>query len=284
MRKWKSFDDYQKWKLDSNEIHYQVTGDKIPLRIDISQEEEEFICCKELYRQMKKKNISMKCKLGKYDICPEIQELYNENKKLADDTKPFWFLTINPKPEFDEKWEEVWDTVCSFVKGHCYLKEGIVAVEQRGTTSAKGIHYHILASKHNIAEYRLRQNMRIFEQYCDPIKGKYDKVINIKKKDIDYLQDKVEYLKGHKLDDRKPEKVEYDRIWRKSVGLEDYYDFDCLPTRKSKSLGRGGARKGSGVKIGTKRGPYKKKQQPEGVYDPKGSKLKTATPCLTMTF
>lgn len=283
MKKFKCFEEYEKWRLDENEKHFLVTGERIPLTIDICPIQKEFVCYNELYIQMKKKNITMKCKLGKETTCPELQKLYDENKQLKLDTQNFWFITINPKPEFDKKWEAVFDVVCAFVKGHCYLREGIVAVEQRGETSAKGIHYHILISKHNIKKYRLKEHCRVFEQFCDPHpKFGYSKVINILEKDIDYLQDKIDYLMGKKLDDRKPEKVAYDREWRKQQGLENYYDFDTLPTRKSKSLGSGGTRKGSGVKLGTKRGPYKKRQ-PKSVCDSKESKLQ-APSNLTLTF
>ena len=57
MKKFKTFEEYRNWLDDANEKHFLVTGEKIPLTIDISSTEEEFICCKELYRQMKKKNI-----------------------------------------------------------------------------------------------------------------------------------------------------------------------------------------------------------------------------------
>lgn len=175
---------------------------------------------------------------------PHLQNAYNEVKKIKEDTKPFYFITINPKPDTDFK-EFV--AKVNTIRNLSWISKMYWVFEQRGDSHAskgKGFHSHILLEKFDNEMGKIKSQMRrMFKDMCSQ---PYENTINVYQKKREWLEDKLEYIKGNKTDSEKPEKVIIDKLWREEQGLESVYTFDCLTDKKQSN--RGGARKGSGRK------------------------------------
>lgn len=228
----------------------------------ITPEIYEAYAIEEIMKAQMKKNVKLKLMDNEYiKTQPFLQKLYNDNIKRMEAKKPFYFITISPKPDTDflDFKSSVEDCI-----NWIFMEEGMLSYEQRGDneeTRGTGFHVHILLSKSNIEPKRLFTRLvDKFKRFCEPQNGSYTHVINVKQKKRDFIQDKIDYITGKKNDDDKPNKVNQDVIWRREQGLEEFYSFDCNTDKTVKGL-RGGARPNCGVKKGTKRGPYKKKNK-----------------------
>lgn len=186
-----------------------------------------------------------------------VQELYNEKQRRKELNKPFYFITLNPKQdcEFEPFKDAVGDISC-----WSWVDKCLWVFEQRGSTEeemGKGFHAHVLISNYNIEKGKLKTQIRNkFKKFCLDIES----CINIQQKKREWLNDKLEYIMGKKLDEGKPEKQEIDTLWREKMNLKQFYSFDILTDKRRISKNMGGRREGSGVKKGTKRGKYKCKK------------------------
>lgn len=236
-------------------------------------------------------NAQLKCNVFPNQL---IQDWYNEQSEILNSCKDFWFITINPNPKHDKDWEEILDSLFA-LKALKPYEEFYISMEQRACYPEpyRGIHFHMLLSKYNIEKARINKFFtERFKKYCSPEKktnkktGKtyedWSSVINLKLKGRKYFQDKLDYISGKKTDDDKPEKCENDKRMWEEFQIQGFWDFDNIPTRKSKSSA-GGARTGSGVKLGDKRGQYKKKKTPESKEKTQnlGGKLEKVTTLVT---
>ena len=183
-----------------------------------------------------------------------VQDLYNEKQKRKENKKPFYFITINPKPDIDfNEFKSNIEDISTFT----WVEKCYWVFEQRGNnndTIGNGFHAHILIEKHNCEFGKMKSQItNKFKKFVGIVS---DNTINIQKKKREWLNDKLEYIMGKKYDEGKPEKQEIDLIWRKNNNLENYYTFDTLTDKKRVSNNKGGRRIGSGVKLGDKRGKY----------------------------
>ena len=189
------------------------------------------------------------------------QILHNEVMKMEleekERKKPFWFITISPKPDaVFEQFKSNIEDISTFI----WCEKCFWTFEQRGTCEedmGEGFHAHIILDKYNISPSKLKTIIKNkFEKFV--VVDKYiDNKINILEKAREYLLDKMEYITGKKIDEDKPQKVEMDKKWREKLGLKLFYSFDILTDERRISTSLGGRREGSGVKKGTKRGKYK---------------------------
>lgn len=209
----------------------------------------EAYAIEEMMKNLNKKLIKMKLDNNELmNSQPHLQKLHNEVKERQEKLKPFYFITISPKPntEFDDFKTSIEECI-----NWIFMEEGIYAYEQRGGNDKEcgnGFHVHIILIKYNVKPKTLyKRLLSKFQKFCEPKNGSYENVINVRQKRSEFLQDKLDYIRGLKHDDDKPEKVYQDKIWRQKLNLQDYYTFD-LDTDKEVKGKRGGAREGSGRK------------------------------------
>lgn len=133
----------------------------------------------------------------------------------------YWALiTVNPKPEVTI--ENLKQSVEKFVN-RTFAEVAIWAFEQRGEEVANihGIHSHIFVRrKADVAPARIK---------AFATKDFGNLVGNEKHIDIKYFTDAdsingINYVKGVKKSEEKVQKVTMDKLWRQTVGLEDYYE------------------------------------------------------------
>lgn len=194
-----------------------------------------------------------------------VQDLYNEKIKRKEMKKPFYFITLNPKPDVDfNEFKSAVDDITTW----SWVELMTYAFEQRGTTietAGNGFHAHIIIEKYNIEFGKMRTQIRNkFSKFC----LNNENCINIQKKKREWLKDKIDYIKGkNKSGDGKDIKQDIDIYWRKKLQLKEFYVFDTLTDKKGVSNNHGGRRKGSGVKLGTKRGKYKCKKNNKHIIE-----------------
>ncbi len=225
------------------------------VRFGIEQEFTAPVINNELYTAyaieelMKKKSKQLlEMKLNNNELSnsqPFLQNIHNEIKTRKEKLKPFYFITISPKEGIDyEEFFEAVRTACNWI----FMEEGMYAYEQRGTKDIHGIHVHIVLMKYNVKPKTLQSRMETkFKQFCEPCKGSYEYVINVRQKKSEFLQDKIDYITGKKNDDDKSEKIYLDKIMREKYNLKEYYTFDLYTDKEVKGK-RGGAREGAGRK------------------------------------
>ena len=213
------------------------------------------------------------------------QIVHNERKRRTEENKPFWFITISPKPDCDfNEFKSAIEDVSTFI----WAEKLKWTFEQRGTTDqdmGTGFHAHIILEKYNIAPSKLKTIMKNkFSKFV--VVDKYiDNKINILEKKPEFLQDKLDYIMGKKIDEDKPMKVETDKKWREKLGMKLFYSFDILTDERRISKSLGGRREGSGVKKGTKRGEYKGKKKCKKINtENKIQEIKFVKQKKTLTF
>lgn len=134
----------------------------------------------------------------------------------------FVFITVNPKSGVS--FEDFDKQVRKLLKRNMFV--GVLAVyEQRGKNEqeiGKGFHAHILAERNlNYKPSKVAKNTKnTFKGVCD-VNRSY--LMNIQFTGPDFASDKQEYILGtNKTGDGKDLKQNMDKLWRSSLGLEDY--------------------------------------------------------------
>lgn len=234
--------------------------------------------------EMRKKNIfkKIKIKLEQNEYLNtkwnEDQILHNEVKKMdkiyKENKKPFWFITICPKPgaDFNEFKSSIEDISTFIWVDKCYW-----CFEQRGETlenAGEGFHAHVILEKYNIAPSKLKTIMKNKFSKFITVDKYIDNKINLLQKQKEFLQDKLDYIMGLKQDETKPLKCEIDKKWREQLNLKLFYQFDILTDERRISNSLGGRREGSGVKKGTKRGKYKCKKNNKHIVENEINEIK----------
>ena len=163
-------------------------------------------------------------------------------KSIREQQKPFLFITINPKTDSDLN---KFISKVHSVKNLSWIDKMYYVFEQRSSTkedAGQGFHSHLLIEDYKNELGKIKsQFVRMFSDFC----GKpYMNTINVQQKKKEWLEDKLDYIKGKKLDEEKPEKVIIDNYWRQQKSIEKLYTFDSLTDKKESN--RGGARVGSG--------------------------------------
>ena len=234
--------------------NYQIYKSKMDNMLEIGELSAMKEAYEKIFRQEAEKKCRMLLRMGKCEH-PTLQKLYNENKKLKKELSDFYFITINPKSDVEL---QEFKSMILGVWNWCWIEKMYVVLEQRGATDEeRGYlpHAHILIEQCNNEWGKIQSQFKDkFKKICGP---PYENTINVKSKQREWLDDKLEYILGKKTDGNKPEKQHQDKIWREENNIKEYYKFELSTDKKSSNTG--GARNNTGVKKGTKRGKYKKK-------------------------
>ena len=114
----------------------------------------------------------------------EQQLIFNEKQKLEEEfkqfKKPFFFITINPKPDTDfNEFKSAIEDISTF----CWIEKCYWVFEQRGNnndTIGNGFHSHILIEKHNCEFGKMKQQItNKMKKFVGVVS---DNTINIQKK------------------------------------------------------------------------------------------------------
>ena len=212
----------------------------------------------------------------------EAEIIREKNRK---EKRGFLFITISPtEASFGEEFIREIRSIFSW----SWVNEMYYVLEQRGDTEGdmgRGAHTHILIPDwDNEASKAEEQITKKFRKYVgETLYGKkLREVLNIQTKKFEWLGDKMEYIKGEKTDEGKPQKQTIDKLWRKKNNYEAIYHFDNSTDKKELSI-NGGKRKNCGVKKGTKRGKYKKKQN-NAHLTPIENKIKVVNEKVKISF
>ena len=149
----------------------------------------------------------------------------------------YLFITINPKP--GEDFQKCHKIIQKIVKKTCFT-DYLYVVEQRGTIEegniGKGFQFHILTKRAlNYNPTKCEQNVRnSTKKICD---SKNNLICNIQKIGIEFAQEKVDYIteknKTGEGKDKKQEKQDADKIFRKNLSLSPFYgNIDICKTKK----------------------------------------------------
>lgn len=165
-------------------------------------------CLGEKYTKLKKKE-------------QDLGEVIKQNIAV-EHNNGFVFITVNPEPEVS--FEDFDKQVRKLLKRNMF--GGSLAVyEQRGKTEEEignGFHAHILAERNlNYKPSKVAKNTKnTFKGICDE---KNPHLLNIQFIGPDFASDKQEYIIGtNKTGEGKDLKQNMDKVWRSSLGLEDY--------------------------------------------------------------
>lgn len=137
-------------------------------------------------------------------------------------SNPYAFYTVNFRPEYDDKIEEIDDVMKDFTQKCKYLSEQKYAytIEQRSEDDdTKGIHCHIIFEKGKNPPSKLQRAFKnkFFDKYVGT-----NACLDYKYISEDKFKDKLEYIMGIKQKD-KMAKVHQDRRLRKQKGIGQYY-------------------------------------------------------------
>lgn len=155
-------------------------------------------------------------------VLPELAELKKKEEDL-DDIKsgPIMFITISPENtvgvyELIKYLEKL--VKLKFIKKYLYVLEQRFNGEPNDNYKKEGdgLHSHLLINKEVYKTSHVKRDVgRIFKNMVCNVDYKF-----IKERDVPKVQN---YMIGEKSDDSKKIKQNYDRVWRKAMGLKNFY-------------------------------------------------------------
>lgn len=133
----------------------------------------------------------------------------------------YYWITINPKPEITmEKFFQIINKITNLK----IFRKCIFSFEQRGETEqtiGSGLHCHILGCAGN--GYSHSHFCSRIRNYFTEFVGNISTHVWIVKIPEDWIEEKVQYIRGLKWDPEKEQKINMDRIWRMEKGIHPYY-------------------------------------------------------------
>lgn len=141
----------------------------------------------------------------------------------------FWFITINPQKGIDldiflkavnKCISKKWITKYAYTIEQSETKQ---FYEDRIAVGSSDVRFHlhlIILDKYKPSHVQreIRNTFKSFVGNADQ-----NSLINIQQKPAEYLQDKIDYIKGKKTGEGKSDKVIGDNIFRTLFGLKPYY-------------------------------------------------------------
>lgn len=172
------------------------------------------------------------------DVLNEVHKLKTITDNITDvknGKNEYCFYTVNFKPEFDKKFEEIDELVHSFATSQKYIKDNFCyAIEQRSEGDVPvGVHCHILFKKGENSPSKIQRAFKnkFFDKYVGTPACLDYRYIN------DY-KEKLKYILGIKEKSKMP-KVYHDRKIRETLGLPHYrnisFDDEINEIKKSAS-------------------------------------------------
>lgn len=172
------------------------------------------------------------CKLGeKYENIREHEYHLREVLRVNTAKKHgnlYCFITINPDVKkvnletFRKKMDKLVNR--NIFKGVKFV------YEQRGQNHedrGKGFHCHIIARRN--LDYKPNKVSSLIKNSCKGLCNvENDALLNIKWLHMDYVDDKIDYIEGTKIDEGKDVKQEQDVIWRKETNIDKVYNLGTL--------------------------------------------------------
>lgn len=154
--------------------------------------------------------------LGEKDTSPHDKLISLCKSKMGADGELLW-ITVNVKPEITLEMlqKQVEKAVTkTWVQTYAY------AYEFRGADSGNcGLHAHIcLPRGHKKACEAIRELRNTFKTLIGT-----DKALDIRTYSMEFLNDKIEYLLGHKDDSEKDGAIEFTQNKRTQLGLKEIY-------------------------------------------------------------
>lgn len=246
-------DEFQKetnstWNMETNSYEYK------PKLFCPNWNDFELLCKQDIMKSVIKSTIKTELENNCH---PDfyIQQKYNECMERKRKLKPWFFITICPKP--DIKLKNFMTAVASLTQWKPFIK-GYYVFEQRGEESSRlgdGFHTHIMLEEYNIEYKKLKR--RLIDKFKHMVKpdekGSYENVINVIRKKPEHARETLqEYMFGIK-DKDKEKKCKMDVLWRQQKHIDKIYSWGVQKTDKEhpkKStdgrVNNGGKRAGAG--------------------------------------
>lgn len=164
-----------------------------------------------------------------YEESRRLKQLVKDKKKEAD-SKYACFITINPKENKLTDFQKL-DNCVKKALSKCWVTDYCYCYEQRSNDphDIHGLHTHILLRRNTRPSNLEREIRNTFKG----IVGKPDKHIDIKYIKKEWINDKLEYMSGHKTGTDqsgkpKQDKVPIDIVMRNELGIKHiYYNEGC---------------------------------------------------------
>lgn len=160
---------------------------------------------------------------------PKFMQLIEDSLNRTMSKPPYMFITINPTS--DVSLSRLRKKVEKFANRRI-IANYFYTYEVREEN--KGLHVHMIVRYQNVRPYDFKLACKnTFKSVCD---ANNPHCLNLKQISEDVVQDKVNYLLGHKQDSKTPG-VEASKKYRKDNDLEQFYDssppFPCRATQLS---------------------------------------------------
>lgn len=152
-----------------------------------------------------------------------IEKMRELQKKHIEIDKPFYFLTVNPKPSVELP---VFLKTVHKAINKKWITYYLMVIEQRGETeeeAGRGFHTHIIFNKGTKSCKVISEMKNTFKDMCDCNKPE---VFNLKSMGPEEKDRKIEYTIGVKADPAKHQKQQIDIIFRQREKLKSYYTIE----------------------------------------------------------
>lgn len=155
-------------------------------------------------------------------VLPELAELKRKEEETVDaKSGPIMFITVSP-----EKSVGVYELIkylqrllkMKFVKKYLYVLEQRYngEINEMYKKEGDGLHSHLLIEKGDYKTSHVKRDVgRVFKDMVCNLDYKF-----IKEADLQKVQN---YMVGEKADESKQLKQHYDKVWRKAMGLKNFY-------------------------------------------------------------
>lgn len=155
---------------------------------------------------------------------PREEAKQRERQNIAAQKNKFFFITINPDNSQIRirKFLQKIASICN----RAFVEKYYYTIEQRGKTMkdmGQGFHAHlIIFPKYNKKKKCLAEIQRDIYSTCKNFTGNI-KHIDVKEYPIEFLDDKIKYLKGEKFEEDKLESCKINAAFRKKNNIDILY-------------------------------------------------------------
>lgn len=153
---------------------------------------------------------------------------YHSNLKLSSKDTVALMVTFSPDPSLSLDYQEQSKLAHKIIKPSKGIKYGIYTIENRDYDELGpiGTHFHaliILNKEEQMGEVsrQVRRIIKLLEKY----KTTTTHFLDIKNVSKEKLQDKIDYIKGKKVDPEKQTKVAMDHEWKIENGIPIYVEL-----------------------------------------------------------